>query len=366
MRRSREFRSRRNRDKARPTFPPPTLRAPPMAIDRLAHVGRALISVSDKSGLTELGLALAARKVEIVSTGGTASALTKAGVAVVDVAQLTGFPEMMDGRLKTLHPRVHGGLLAIRSDPSHQAAMIAHGIAPIDLLVVNLYPFENALAARRAVRGDDREHRHRRPGDDSRRGEESRRRRRDRRRRGLSAPARGTEAPTTARRGSSFRREMAQKAYARTAAYDAAISNWLARETRQRRAGVARVRRQARERNALRREPAPERRFLRRAGVASRRRHGAPGPGQGALLQQHQRHRRGLRAGRRIRSRGVRRGGDHQARQPLRRRDRRDACSRPTRRRWPAIPSPPSAASSRSTARSTRRRRARSSRSSPR
>ncbi len=116
-----------------------------MAIDRLAHVGRALISVSDKSGLTELGLALAARKVEIVSTGGTASALTKAGVAVVDVAQLTGFPEMMDGRLKTLHPLVHGGLLAIRSDPSHQASMIAHGIAPIDLLVVNLYPFENAL-----------------------------------------------------------------------------------------------------------------------------------------------------------------------------------------------------------------------------
>ncbi|MGO9770867.1 MAG: bifunctional phosphoribosylaminoimidazolecarboxamide formyltransferase/IMP cyclohydrolase, partial [Roseiarcus sp.] len=116
-----------------------------MAIDRLAPVGRALISVSDKSGLTELGHALAARHIEIVSTGGTAAALAQAGVAVVDVTQATGFPEMMDGRLKTLHPRVHGGLLAVRSDPSHLAAMLAHNIAPIDLLVVNLYPFEDAL-----------------------------------------------------------------------------------------------------------------------------------------------------------------------------------------------------------------------------
>src|ERR1700733_7235828 len=115
-----------------------------MSID-LAPIGRALISVSDKSGLVELGRALAALGVEIVSTGGTATALAKAGVPVIDVATLTGFPEMMDGRLKTLHPNVHGGLLAIRNDPAHQAAMIANGIAPIDLLVVNLYPFEDAL-----------------------------------------------------------------------------------------------------------------------------------------------------------------------------------------------------------------------------
>src|ERR1700733_7225553 len=118
-----------------------------MSID-LAPIGRALISVSDKSGLVELGRALAGRGVEIVSTGGTATALAREGVAVVDVGAMTGFPEMMDGRLKTLHPRVHGGLLAVRNDPAHLAAMIAHGIVPIDLLVVNLYPFEDALRRR--------------------------------------------------------------------------------------------------------------------------------------------------------------------------------------------------------------------------
>ena len=123
-----------------------------MALD-LAPIGRALISVSDKTGLVELGEALAARGIELVSTGGTAAALAKAGLKVVDVANLTGFPEMMDGRLKTLHPRVHGGLLAIRGEPAHQAAMIANGIAPIDLLVVNLYPFEDAL--RRAAPFDE-------------------------------------------------------------------------------------------------------------------------------------------------------------------------------------------------------------------
>src|SRR5580693_9387240 len=115
-----------------------------MTID-LAPIGRALISVSDKSGLVELARALAGRGVEIVSTGGTAAALARAGVPVVDVGALTGFPEMMDGRLKTLHPRVHGGLLAVRNDPAHLAAMIINGIAAIDLLIVNLYPFEEAL-----------------------------------------------------------------------------------------------------------------------------------------------------------------------------------------------------------------------------
>ena len=203
-----------------------------MAIDHLAPVGRALISVSDKSGLTELGRALAAGNVEIISTGGTAAALSQGGVAVVDVAQLTGFPEMMDGRLKTLHPRVHGGLLAVRSDPAHQAAMLAHNIVPIDLLVVNLYPFEDALkraaAFEEMVENID-----------------------------IGGPAMIRAAAKNhadvvvivdvedyprllqeliAYDGStrlSFRREMAQKAYARTAAYDAAISNWLARETGQ-------------------------------------------------------------------------------------------------------------------------------------
>ena len=109
-----------------------------MATD-IVKIGRALISVSDKTRLVELGRALLERGVELLSTGGTAAALGGVGLAVVDVAQITGFPEMMDGRVKTLHPRVHGGLLAIRSEPAHQAAMIANDIAPIDLLVVNVY-----------------------------------------------------------------------------------------------------------------------------------------------------------------------------------------------------------------------------------
>ncbi|HSI39444.1 MAG TPA: bifunctional phosphoribosylaminoimidazolecarboxamide formyltransferase/IMP cyclohydrolase [Xanthobacteraceae bacterium] len=110
-------------------------------------VVRALLSVSDKTGLVPLARRLAALGVELVSTGGTRRALSEAGLTVRDVSELTGFPEMMDGRVKTLHPGVHGGLLAVRTDAAHQAAMAAHGIAPIDLLVVNLYPFEATVAA---------------------------------------------------------------------------------------------------------------------------------------------------------------------------------------------------------------------------
>ncbi|MBV9456853.1 MAG: bifunctional phosphoribosylaminoimidazolecarboxamide formyltransferase/IMP cyclohydrolase, partial [Bradyrhizobium sp.] len=104
-------------------------------------VTRALLSVSDKSGLIEFARALAAHNIELVSTGGTAKAIADAGLKVKDVSDLTGFPEMMDGRVKTLHPKVHGGLLAIRDNKDHASAMTTHGIAPIDLLVVNLYPF---------------------------------------------------------------------------------------------------------------------------------------------------------------------------------------------------------------------------------
>ena len=110
------------------------------------RIARALISVSDKRGVVELARRLAASGVEILSTGGTASALKAAGIRVKDVADHTGFPEMMDGRLKTLHPKVHGGLLAIRGDAAHEASAKTHGIAPIDLLVVNLYPFEETVA----------------------------------------------------------------------------------------------------------------------------------------------------------------------------------------------------------------------------
>jgi len=113
---------------------------------QLVPIRRALLSVSDKSGLVELGKALAARGVELVSTGGTAKALRDAGLTVKDVSDLTGFPEMMDGRVKTLHPMVHGGLLAVRDNPEHAAAMTEHAIGAIDLVVVNLYPFEATVA----------------------------------------------------------------------------------------------------------------------------------------------------------------------------------------------------------------------------
>src|ERR1700745_2443686 len=114
--------------------------------DRPRRVTRALLSVSDKSGLIEFARALAGHGVELVSTGGTAKAIAAAGLKVKDVAELTGFPEMMDGRVKTLHPKVHGGLLAIRGNAEHAAALSAHAIRPIDLLVVNLYPFAPTLA----------------------------------------------------------------------------------------------------------------------------------------------------------------------------------------------------------------------------
>src|SRR5690349_15181025 len=114
--------------------------------ERLRRVSRALLSVSDKSGLIEFARALAADGIELVSTGGTRKALADAGLKVLDVSDLTGFPEMMDGRVKTLHPGVHGGLLAIRDNKDHAASMQAHGIQPIDLLVVNLYPFEATVA----------------------------------------------------------------------------------------------------------------------------------------------------------------------------------------------------------------------------
>ena len=109
-------------------------------------IRRALLSVTDKTGLVEFARALAAFGVELISTGGTAKALREAGLAVKDISDLTGFPEMLDGRVKTLHPRVHGGLLYIRGNAEHEAAVAAHGIQPIDMVVVNLYAFEKTAA----------------------------------------------------------------------------------------------------------------------------------------------------------------------------------------------------------------------------
>lgn len=109
-------------------------------------IRRALISVSDKSGIVEFAKALADRGVDILSTGGTARLLTEQGIAVKEVAQHTGFPEIMDGRVKTLHPKVHGGLLSIRGNPTHEQACADHGIQHIDLVCVNLYPFQATVA----------------------------------------------------------------------------------------------------------------------------------------------------------------------------------------------------------------------------
>src|ERR1700723_2603363 len=116
----------------------------------LRRVSRALISLSDKTGVVDFAGALAGHGIELVSTGGTRKTLSDAGLKVLDVSDLTGFPEMMDGRVKTLHPAVHGGLLAIRDNAAHVEAMRTHRIQPIDLVVVNLYPFE-----RTAARGAD-------------------------------------------------------------------------------------------------------------------------------------------------------------------------------------------------------------------
>ncbi|MDY4920115.1 MAG: IMP cyclohydrolase [Phascolarctobacterium sp.] len=109
-------------------------------------IKRALLSVSDKTGIVELGKFLSERGVEIISTGGTMKALRDAGVPVTYVSDVTGFPEIMDGRVKTLNPKIHGAILAVRSNPEHMAALAAHDITPIDLVVVNLYPFRETIA----------------------------------------------------------------------------------------------------------------------------------------------------------------------------------------------------------------------------
>ena len=188
-------------------------------------IRRALLSVSDKTGIVDLARALVGHGVELISTGGTAGALRDAGLTVGDVADLTGFPEMMDGRVKTLHPAVHGGLLAVRDDPAHAQAMAAHGIGGIDLLVINLYPFEATVArgaGRDAIienidiggpamlRSAAKNHAHVAV---------------------LTDPADYAEMLAALDGGGtdeSLRRRLAAKAFALTAAYDAAIASWFA------------------------------------------------------------------------------------------------------------------------------------------
>src|SRR2546423_5731379 len=112
----------------------------------MQRIERALLSVSDKSGLLELAAILATAGIELISTGGTAKALRDAGLKVTDLSAFTGFPEMLDGRVKTLHPKIHGGLLYIRGNERHEAAGQPHGTLPLDLVVVKLYPFEKNVA----------------------------------------------------------------------------------------------------------------------------------------------------------------------------------------------------------------------------
>ncbi len=190
-------------------------------------IRRALLSVSDKAGLVDLGKVLAARGVELVSTGGTAKALRDAGLTVKDISDLTGFPEMMDGRVKTLHPKVHGGLLAVRDNPEHARAMAEHEIGAIDLVVVNLYPFEATVAkgadrdeiienidigGPSMVRSAAKNHAYvtivTDPADYA----------------GLLAELEANDGATSY----DFRRLMAARAYATTAAYDSMISKWFA------------------------------------------------------------------------------------------------------------------------------------------
>lgn len=191
------------------------------------RIRRALISVSDKSGLVEFACELAAMGVEIISTGGTAAALAKAGISVLPIESVTGFPEMMDGRVKTLHPKVHGGLLGVRNNPEHVAAMTAHGIVPIDLVCVNLYPFEATVAKPGIAEHDAIENID--IGGPSM----------------LRSAAKNFESVTVVTDGAQYarviaemranagattmalRRECAQAVFARTAEYDGAIARWM-------------------------------------------------------------------------------------------------------------------------------------------
>jgi len=188
---------------------------------------RALISVSDKAGLVDLAKALAAQGIELLSTGGTSDMLRGAGLAVRDVADLTGYPEMMDGRVKTLHPAVHGGLLGLRDNEGHRAAMAAHGIEAIDLLICNLYPFEATVAkgadhdtcvetidigGPAMIRAAAKNHGFvavvTDPAD--------------------YAPLLAELARQDGATSLATRQKLAQNAYARTAAYDVAVSTWMA------------------------------------------------------------------------------------------------------------------------------------------
>ena len=329
------------------------------------RITRALLSVSDKTGLVDFATALAGYGVELISTGGTAKALKEAGLKVIDVAELTGFPEMMDGRVKTLHPKVHGGLLAIRANKEHAAAMDKHGIKPIDLLVVNLYPFEATVAKGAAfddcienidiggpamIRAAAKNHADVtvvvEPADYEK----------------VLAELALHSGMTSLE----LRQKLAAKAYARTAAYDAAISNWFADTLH---------------------DSAPDYRAFGGKLIQSLRY--GENPHQSAAFYRAPGERFGVATARQVQGKELSYNNINDtdaAYECVAEFDagRTAACvivkhanpcgvaegaqpaSTPTARRWPAIPPPPSAASSRSTASSTPRRPRRSPRFSPR
>ena len=190
------------------------------------RISRALISVSDKSGLVEFARFLSSAGVEILSTGGTAKAMAAAGIAVVEVADHTGSPEILDGRVKTLHPKIHGGILGRRDIESHRAEMKQHAIAPIDLVVVNLYPFEATVAGGGSfddcvenidiggpalIRAAAKNHGHVAVVTDP----------------SQYAEVRAEMAAASGATGIALRRRLAEEAYAHTALYDAAIARWF-------------------------------------------------------------------------------------------------------------------------------------------
>jgi phosphoribosylaminoimidazolecarboxamide formyltransferase/IMP cyclohydrolase len=196
----------------------------------LVKAGRALLSVSDKTGIIDLAKALSEQGVELVSTGGTAKAIADAGLPVKDVSSLTGFPEIMDGRVKTLHPGVHGGLLGIRDDAEHAEAMATHNIAPIDIVVVNLYPFEETVASGAdyancvenidiggpaMIRASAKNHAYVAIVTDPADYDE------------LTGQLSANGGKTTLE----LRKKLAAKAYGLTARYDASISRWFAEQT---------------------------------------------------------------------------------------------------------------------------------------
>ena len=317
------------------------------------RVTRALLSVSDKTGLIDFARALAGHGVDLVSTGGTAKAIAEAGLKVKDVSELTGFPEMMDGRVKTLHPKVHGGLLAIRDNAEHAKSMKDHDIAPIDLLVVNLYPFEATVnkgageedcienidiggpaMIRAAAKNHDDVAVVVEPADYQAVLDE------------LGAHGGATTL--------ALRKRLAAKAYARTAAYDAAISNWFAD-----RLEIA----------------TPDFRAMAKIRIRARRSTSPPSSGRGSPPRGRSRASSSptttsttptplMNASASSMPRAPRPASSSSTPTPAAS-PKAPIWSRPIARRWPAIRRRRSAASSRSTAPSMRTRRAPSPRSSP-